>query len=126
VAFSVLFGSNRFDSLSMADERIRQAGIFTVSNASVPQCFIGDIAKNIVCTISHPKMDSLKPLEFEMLLAFDQWHRTGLSPIACGIIPHASAPPGRVAESWFRPFRLGAGLWPIDMYAAAQPTSSHG
>jgi hypothetical protein len=85
VALSVLFGGNRFDSLSVADERIRQAGIVAVADASVPQCLISDIAKNVVGTIPHPKMDSLRPLEFEMLLAFDQWHRTGLSPIACGI-----------------------------------------
>jgi hypothetical protein len=84
VALSVLFSSNRFDSLSVANERIRQAGIFTISSASVPQSFVGDIAKNIVGTIPHPKMDSLRPLEFEMLVAFDH-HRNRLSPTACGI-----------------------------------------
>jgi hypothetical protein len=70
----VIFTRNLLDALAMADESVYQAGIFAVTVTPVSQCFVTDLAKDVVRSLAHPEVNALEPLEFELLLTPNQWH----------------------------------------------------
>src|SRR6266853_2044619 len=74
VTLLVFFAGNRFDALPVAEKSVRQARVFAVAGAPVPQRFVRDLAEDMRGAVFHREIDALEPLELELLVIPDQWH----------------------------------------------------
>src|ERR1700694_1731351 len=61
VALVVLCAGNHLDALAVAYEGVRQAAVFAVAGAPIPQCLVADLTQDVFGAVPHPEIHALEP-----------------------------------------------------------------